>query len=86
MGLDHQVGHQNGAVQQTVIKPGAGFPGGPVVRMPYFQCQRRGSIPDGAFKIPQAAWHGQKWRWGTKRVSIKERKGERDTKKKIFIS
>lgn len=27
VGLDHQGGHQSGAVQQTVIKPGAGFPG-----------------------------------------------------------
>ena len=44
MGLDHQVGHQNGAVQQTVIKPGAGFPGGPVVRMPHFYCRVEGSV------------------------------------------
>ena len=35
------------------------FPGGPVVKIPWFQCRGMGSIPGWETRIPHAVWHGQ---------------------------
>ena len=36
------------------------FPGGPMVKTPYFSAQNKGLIPGQGTKIPHATWCGQK--------------------------
>lgn len=45
------------------------FPGGPVVKIPPFQCRECGLIPGHRTKIPHAEWQG----WGKKKKALEGR-------------
>ena len=55
-----------------------GFPGGPVVKTPHFQCKGMGSISGQGTKIPHAMWQGQSIK---KKSYLKRRKLKKKKKK-----